>query len=99
MSLAHVREVLAARKVDYNTIGRHSALEDLTPAAFAKFSDPGMQRDETLRYIEVSAPRPVAPPSDRAQTKPRLFPSAAETSSSADQNDTPFETKCEQSRY
>ena len=62
-SLAQVREVLAIWKDDYNTIRPHSALDNLPPAVFAKLSVPAMQRDGTLRYIEGSAPRPVAPPS------------------------------------
>jgi putative transposase len=61
-SLAQVREVLAIWKDDYNTIRPHSALDNLPPAVFAKLSVPAMQRDGTLRYIEGSAPRPVAPP-------------------------------------
>ena len=62
-SLAQVREVLAIWKDDYNTIRPHSALDNLPPAVFAKLSVPAMQRDGTLRYIEGSAPSPVAPPS------------------------------------
>ena len=62
-SLAHAREVLSLWKDDYNTCRPHSGLGNLTPAAYAKISDPGMQRDGTLRYTEGSAPRPVAPPS------------------------------------
>ncbi len=54
-SLAHVREVLAIWKDDYNTIRPHSALGNLPPAVFAKLSVPAMQRDGTLRYIEGSA--------------------------------------------
>jgi putative transposase len=62
-SLAHVREVLAVWKDDYNTFRPHSALGNLPPAVYAKISAPEMHRDGTLRYIEGSAPRPVAPPS------------------------------------
>jgi putative transposase len=64
-SLAHVREALAIWKDDYNTVRPHSALGNLPPAIYAKNSAPGMQRDGTLRYIEGSAPRPVAPPMHR----------------------------------
>jgi putative transposase len=60
-SLAHVREALAVWKDDYNTFRPHSALGNLPPAVYAKNSAPG-----TLRYIEGSAPRPVAPPSQQA---------------------------------
>jgi putative transposase len=55
-SLAHVREVLAVWKDDYNTFRPHSALGNLPPAVYAKISAPEMQRDGTLRYIEGSAP-------------------------------------------
>jgi putative transposase len=64
-SLAHVREALAIWKDDYNTTRPHSALGNLPPAVFAKLSAPAMQRDGTLRYLEGSAPRPVAPPSQQ----------------------------------
>jgi putative transposase len=60
-SLAHVREALSIWKDDYNTTRPHSALGNLPPAVFAKLSAPAMQRDGTLRFIEGSAPRPVAP--------------------------------------
>jgi putative transposase len=62
-SLSHVREALAIWMEDYNTVRPHSSLGNLTPAAYAEFSVPGMQRDGTLRYIGGSAPRPVASPS------------------------------------
>ena len=48
-SLAHVREVLALWKDDYNTIRPHSALDNLPPAVFAELSVPEMQRDGALR--------------------------------------------------
>lgn len=62
-SLAHAREVLSVWREDYNAVRPHSGLGNLTPAAYAKASVPGSQRDGTLRYTEGSAPRPVAPPS------------------------------------
>jgi hypothetical protein len=40
---------------------------------FAKLNDPAMQRDGTLRYIEGSAPRPVAPPSQRGSNGARTL--------------------------
>ena len=40
---------LSLWKDDYNTIRPHSGLDNLTPAAYAKISDPAMQRDGTLR--------------------------------------------------
>jgi putative transposase len=62
-SLAHARVVLADWKDDYNTVRPHSAIGNLPPAAYAKLSDPAMQRDGSLRSIRGSAPHPVAPPS------------------------------------
>jgi len=72
-SLAHVREALAIWKDDYNTIRPHSALGNLPPAVFAKLSASAMQRDGTLRYIEGSAPRPVAPPSQQGSNEARTL--------------------------
>ena len=69
MSLDHVREALAIWQDDYNTVRPHSALNNLPPAIFAKLSAPGMQRDGTLRYVEGSAPRPVAPPSHQGSNE------------------------------
>ena len=68
-SLSHVRDALAIWQDDYNTIGPHSALDNLPPAVFAKLSAPEMQRDGPLRYIEGSAPRPVAPPSQQGSNE------------------------------
>jgi len=62
-SLAQVRAVLAAWKDDYNNARPHSALGNLTPTQYAKCGVPGPQRGGTLRYVEGSTPRPVAPPS------------------------------------
>jgi putative transposase len=73
-SITHVREALAIWKDDYNTIRPHSALGNLPPTVFAKLSDPGMQRDGTLRYIEGSAPRPVASPSQQGSNEARTLP-------------------------
>jgi putative transposase len=72
-SLAHVREALAMWKDDYNTVRPHSALGNLPPAVFAKLSAPAMQPDGTLRYIEGSAPRPVAPPSQPGSNEARTL--------------------------
>ena len=63
VSLAHARMALAAWKLDYNTVRPHGSLGNLPPAAYAKLSDPAMQRDGTLRSLAGSAPHPVAPPS------------------------------------
>jgi putative transposase len=62
-SLAQARAVLNAWKDDYNHARPHSALGNLTPNEFAARSAPGPQRGGALRYVEGSAPRPVAPPS------------------------------------
>jgi hypothetical protein len=45
----------------------------LPPAVFANLSAPIMQRDGTLRYIEGSAPRPVAPPSQQGSNEARTL--------------------------
>jgi len=57
----------------YNTIRPHSALGNLPPAVFAELSVPGMQRDGALRYVEGSAPRPVAPPSPKGSNDDRTL--------------------------
>ena len=76
-SLAHAREVLSAWREDYNTVRPHSGLGNLTPAAYAKASVPGSQRDGTLRYTEGSAPRPVASPSHQgSNNQPGTLPIA-----------------------
>ena len=72
-SLAHAREVLSLWKDDYNTVRPHSGLGDLSPAAYAKASAPGTQRDGALRYIGGSAPRPVASPSQQGSNQPGSF--------------------------
>jgi len=68
-SLVHAREALSLWKDDYNTIRPHSGIGNLTPAAYADRSAPEMQRDGTLRYTGGSAPRPVAPPSQRGSNE------------------------------
>jgi putative transposase len=75
-SLAHAREVLSFWKDDYNTVRPHSSLGDLSPAAYAKASAPGTQRDGALRYTEGSAPRPVASPSQQGSNQPGTLPVA-----------------------
>ena len=72
-SLAHVRTALAIWRDDYNTVRPHSALGNLPPAVFAELSVPGMQRDGALRYVEGSAPRPVAPPSQHGSNEARTL--------------------------
>jgi len=72
-SLAHVREALAIWKDDYNTVRPHSALGNLPPAVYAKISAPGMQRYGALRYVEGSAPGPVAFPSQQVSNEARTL--------------------------
>ena len=72
-SLAHVREALAIWKDDYNTVRPPSALGNLPPAVYAKISAPEMQRDGALRYVEGSAPRPVAFPSQQGSIEARTL--------------------------
>ena len=62
-SLAHAREALAIWKDDYNTVRPHSAIGNVPPVVYAKFSDPAKQRDGSLELSWGSAPRPVASPS------------------------------------
>jgi putative transposase len=62
-SLAQVRAALADWMEDYNNVRPHSALGNLTPTEYADRGAPGPQRGGALRYVEGSAPRPVAPPS------------------------------------
>jgi hypothetical protein len=61
------------RRLQYHQATR--ALGNLPPAVYAKTSAPGMQRDGTLRYINGSAPRPVAaPPSQQGSNETRALP-------------------------
>jgi putative transposase len=73
-SLRHAREALAIWKDDYNTVRPHSALGNLPPIAYAQRSAPDMQRDGALRYVEGSAPRPVASPSHQGSNEARTLP-------------------------
>ena len=72
-SLSHVREALANWMEDYNTVRPHSALGNLPPAAYAKISAPGMQRDGALPLCGGSAPRPVASPSHQGSNEARTL--------------------------
>ena len=68
-SLAHAREVLSSwRGLQYCPTA--CGLGNLTPAAYADRSAPDTQRDGTLRYVEGSAPRPVASPSQMGSNQP-----------------------------
>jgi putative transposase len=68
-SLSHAREALSIWKEDYNTVRPHSALANMPPVTYAKLSVPEMQRDGALRYVEGSAPHPVASPSQQGSNE------------------------------
>jgi putative transposase len=72
-SLSHVRETLAIWMEDYNTVRPHSALGNLPPAAYAKISASGMQRNGALPLCGGSAPRPVASPSHQGSNEARTL--------------------------
>jgi putative transposase len=75
-SLHHARELLTLWKDDYNNVRPHSALGHLPPAIYAKASASVTQRDGTLRYVEGSAPRPVASPGHHGSNEARILPIA-----------------------
>ncbi len=62
VSLLDAIETIEAWRIDYNIRRPHSAIGNLTPAAFAAESVLAMQRGETLRYPRGFAPRPIASP-------------------------------------
>jgi putative transposase len=68
-SLSHAREALSIWREDYNTVRPHSALANMPPVTYAKLSVPEMQRDGALRYVEGSAPHPVASPSQQGSNE------------------------------
>ncbi|WP_354249192.1 IS3 family transposase [Bradyrhizobium sp. LA2.1] len=75
-SLEHARELLAEWQDDYNTVRPHSGIGNLPPSTYARLTASGMQRDGTLRYVEGSAPRPVASPSHTGSNNQRILPIA-----------------------
>jgi putative transposase len=75
-SLAHARDDLAIWKDDYNTVRPHSSVGNLAPSIYAALSAPKMQRDGTLRYVEGSAPHPVASPGRQGSNQPGTLPFA-----------------------
>jgi putative transposase len=75
-SLDHARKALADWKDDYNNFRPHSALQNLAPAVYAKFSASAMQRAGALELPWGSAPRPVAPPSRHGSNDARTLLSA-----------------------
>ena len=66
-SLADARRIVEAWRIDYNTVRPHGRLGRLPPAVFGATRRPQEQRGGTLRSIGGFAPRPVAPPSERAK--------------------------------
>ena len=63
-TLAQVRRIVEAWRIDYNTVGPHGRLGRLPPTVYgATRGQPEEQRGGTLRAIGGSAPHPVAPPS------------------------------------
>jgi putative transposase len=73
VSVAHARTMLEAWLLDYNTVRPHSAIGNLPPAEYAKFSDPAMQRGGSLGVLGDFAPRPVAPPSLKGSNEERTL--------------------------
>lgn len=78
-SLPHAREVLAAWRIDYNTLRPHSGLGNLPPAIYAKLSASVKQRGEALEQPRGSAPRPVASPDQIGSNAIGTLPGPDET--------------------
>lgn len=57
-SMSHVRAVIAAWRIDFNTARPHSSLRYMTPAAYAASLKP--QWPSTLHPIDGSAPMAIA---------------------------------------
>jgi putative transposase len=66
-TLAEVRRIVEAWRIDYNTVRPHGRLGRLPPAVFGATRRPEERRGGTLRSIGGFAPRPVAPPTERAK--------------------------------
>ena len=75
-SLDHARELLAEWQDDYNTVRPHSGIGNLPPSTYARLTASDMQRDGALRYVEGSAPRPIASPSHTGSNDQRILPIA-----------------------
>lgn len=71
-SLADARVALREWMEDYNTVRPHSAIGNLPPTIYAQLSDPGKQRDGSLRFGGF-APRPVASPSHNSSNEERTL--------------------------
>jgi putative transposase len=76
LSLDHARELLAEWQDDYNTVRPHSGIGNQPPCTYARLTASAMQQDGTLRYVEGSAPRPVASPSRTGSNEKRIPPIA-----------------------
>jgi putative transposase len=77
LSRAQAKVVIESWRRHYNEVRPHSSLGYLTPAAFAeklKQQRPLPQRAGALRDIEGFAPRPVATPSQKGQSKSKDAP-------------------------
>jgi putative transposase len=66
-SLAEVRRIVEAWRIDYNTVRPHGRLGRLPPAVFGAPRRPEEQGGGTLRAIRGFAPRPLAPSTFRAK--------------------------------
>ena len=74
-SLAEVRRIVEAWRIDYNTVRPHGRLGKLPPAVYgATRRQPEEQRGGTLRDNGGSAPRPVAPPSQTGSNHEQTLP-------------------------
>lgn len=72
VSLTHARALLAAWRLDYNTVRPHSAIGNVPPADFANLSVPNATgRDAAL--TRGFAPHPVAPPSLTGSNDERIL--------------------------
>jgi putative transposase len=75
-SLLQARLVLEEWRRDYNTERPHSALGNLTPAAYAARNAPVPQQAGALRSLGGFAPRPVATPDRIGPNGERIHPPA-----------------------
>jgi putative transposase len=75
-SLAHARVALEQWRRDFNTERPHSALGNLTPAAYAARNVSVPQQAEALRSTEGFAPQPVATPDLIGPNGERILPVA-----------------------
>jgi putative transposase len=74
-SIAEVRRIVEAWRIDYNTVRPHGRLGRLPPAVWgATRGQPEEQRGGTLRAAGGSAPCPVAPPSQTGSNYEQTLP-------------------------